>query len=111
MTLTSTIIAVVSEGIVDNPNPEQLEEASSTHVLAFSSKGELLVVESEGPFEIDLWEAVVDRGYHICHAEVEDDGTQDTKMENEGNDEMESFVKSIVGAKVAMDEGWRQSIK
>ena len=69
------------------------------------------MVESEGSFEIDTWEAVVEIAHHICHGESSNEDIKDVSMDIEANRDMESFVRSIVGAKVAVDEGWRQDIK
>ena len=111
MTLTSTVIAVTGDKILEDPSSEQLEAASSTHVLAFSSEGELLMVESEGPFGIDTWEAMVQVACRRCHGDTGDEGTKEIDIESEPPREIESFVKNVVREKVSADERWRQDIK
>ena len=53
MTLTAALIAVDGEKMILDPTSEQLKVAASIHVFAFSSHGDLLVVESEGEYGID----------------------------------------------------------
>lgn len=68
MTLTATLVAVSSNGtMVNDPSVQQIKLASSIHVLAFSSHGDLLAVESEGDFTIDIWEEVNQRAKLVCH--------------------------------------------
>ncbi|OJJ42862.1 hypothetical protein ASPZODRAFT_147028 [Penicilliopsis zonata CBS 506.65] len=68
MYFTTTIIAVTPSGeIICKPSIKDADEAASVHVLAFSSKGHLLLTESEGSFDFDTWEKVHDRALTICH--------------------------------------------
>ena len=42
-----------------NVTKQDIDHAQSLHVFAFSSKGELLLVESEGRFEMSIWRVLL----------------------------------------------------
>lgn len=109
MTLTSVFLALVAEGVssrvMRNPTLLQSHSASSIHVLAFSSHGDLLVAESEGTFTMDEWQAVYDAGKEICCDESEDSVMQDEEGNNAGG--MNMFVKSALHTKVSADLHWK----
>ncbi len=74
MTLTATLVAVEPKGtITTDPSPQELRSASSIHVFAFSSLGDLLVVESEGDFSMEIWDEVHGRAFMVCHGKDRDD--------------------------------------
>ncbi|CZT08455.1 hypothetical protein WAI453_007239 [Rhynchosporium graminicola] len=114
MTLTSTFLALTSDGsskrIVVNPTLLESEAASSVHVMAFTSHGDLLVAESEGDFTLREWEAVHDAAKSFCCDESQTSGArhvaQDEMDEKNGN--MMMFVQSTLEDKVESDLQWKE---
>ncbi|KAI9813434.1 MAG: exosome non-catalytic core subunit rrp46 [Pycnora praestabilis] len=119
MTLTSTLIAIASSGnVLQDPTPQQLQQASSTHVLAFSSHGDLLVAESDGSFNMDTWEQVYDLAERVCRGQVDEDEDedsdedQDVRMEtDERNRGLEGFVRGVMQEKVVKDQRWKEGLR
>ncbi len=112
MTLTATLVAVNSNGtLVIDPLMQQIKVASSIHVLAFSSRGSLLVVESEGDFTIDTWEEVHQRAKLICHGEEGDESeSEDVSMDSDGVSKLENVLKEAIEAKIAKEQKWKESL-
>ena len=87
MTLTSTLIAVDFLGqLVQDPSVAQLREAESVHVFAFSSRGDLLLVESEGEFDIVIWGAAMEKARLVCGAGGNDGGDNGEDVDMEGEE-------------------------
>ncbi|KAL8687101.1 MAG: hypothetical protein Q9218_006630 [Villophora microphyllina] len=110
MTMTSTLVAVSASGeIVVEPSAEATEDATSLHVLGFSSQGELLVAESEGSFSFESWEQVYDKAQHICRRSntVNTDRAGDTDMESSAQGDLEDAFKNTIKAKTAKDQRWK----
>lgn len=106
MTFTSTLIAINSRDVLtQDPSPKEVETATSVHVLAFSSHGDLLVVESEGQFDMVIWEKVAEAAKQVCQGNSRNDG--DVSMEPEQESTMGSFLKDVIGKKVAIDQRWK----
>lgn len=111
MTLTSTLIAVKEcGGLGPSPSAQDLSAATSIHALAFSSHGDLLVVESEGYFTLEKWEEVYTRARSICHEEEEEEsGSDDVSMGSQGGARLENVLRDAVRQKVANEHNWKQS--
>jgi exosome complex component RRP46 len=108
MTYTATALAVTSSGdIIRDPSVNDAKAAESLHVLAFSSKGHLLLNESEGSFDFDTWDRVHERAHAICHGTKTVAGDGDVPMA-EGTDAqtLESFVRETVEDKIYKDYAW-----
>ena len=112
MTLTATLIAAESNGtLVVRPSVEQLELASSIHVLAFSSYGDLLVVESEGDFTINTWDMVHQKARLICHQEDGDESdSEDVSMRLDDVSKLGNVLRDAVERKVAEEQRWKKSM-
>lgn len=110
MTLTSTLVAVSQSGeLVLQPSVKALQEAASLHVLAFSSLGELLVVESEGAFDMAIWEQVYSRAE--IHCRTSDAGNlaqMDIDMEPSRSDSLGDSLRSIIEEKAAKEHRWKE---
>lgn len=107
VTFTATILAVSpSSKLIQDPSPTLLREATSIHVLAFSSHGELLLAESEGDFGIETWEKVYHEAERICRGENED-SEEDVSMRKEDGEGLEGFLKDVVREKVGRDMKWK----
>ncbi len=113
MTLTSVLLALTSDGtaksIIRNPSLIQSQGADSIHVRAFTSRGDLLVAESEGSFTIGDWDEVYEAGRAVCCEDSKQ--TDDHEMQDEELDEkaggMVTFINSTLQAKIAADLHWK----
>lgn len=106
MILTSVLVAINPDGkspkLIKNPSLNEFESASSVHVLAFTSQGELLVAESQGTFTLEDWDEVFETGKAFCHAEH----NTITDYDMQGKGDMLEFVKSAMEEKVTQDLHW-----
>lgn len=112
MTLTATLVAVDSNSaLVVKPSAEQIKQASSIHVLAFSSYGDLLVVESEGDFTLDTLDEVHQKARLICYREERDESdSEDLSMELDDVPTLANVLKEAVERKVAEEQRWKRNI-
>jgi exosome complex component RRP46 len=113
MTLASVLLAISSDGssrkIIRNPTIQEFQAASSVHVVAFTSHGQLLVAESEGSFTLEDWDEVYEVAKGLCCDDIE---TSDENIMQgdglEGNSgDMMMFVKSALEEKVSADLHWK----
>ncbi|KZF23668.1 hypothetical protein L228DRAFT_122105 [Xylona heveae TC161] len=114
-TVTSTLVAVSSsDEIIDSPSAAQLAEAASTHVLAFSSHGELLVNESEGSFSIETWERVYEQAQRLCRGEDKKGAgamVDGSEMEVDRADCLEDFVRGVMQEKTVKEQAWKEGLR
>ena len=114
MTLTSTIIAMDPSGrLIQDPSTQQLREASSVHVLAFSSHGDLLIVESEGEFDISSWETVLEKARQVCRGKGKDSGEDEDGSMTIGSEKertLEDGLRDTIREKVAREQRWKESL-
>lgn len=111
-TATATAVAVFTEDgenrFVVDPSPREAEDAQSTHVFAFTSHDELLLVESEGDFSMEEWQSAHDTAKRICCETSKQAGIDiildDEKQEGPG---LRHFIRSTLEAKVASDLHWK----
>lgn len=101
MTYTSTLLAITPSGkIIRDPSTAILKSASSLHVLAFSSKGHLLLNESQGDFDFETWEKVHDEAYDQCH------GARATNRGGHDGQTLEHFFRETIEDKIYKDYAW-----
>lgn len=112
MTLTSVLLALDSKGnsrnIVQNPSLAQFQSATSVHVLGFTSRGELLVAESEGSFTMEDWDEVFETGKALCcggEDAIDDEAMGGVALDEKGD--MSMFVKSVLEHKIEKDLHWK----
>lgn len=101
-----------SAELISNPSPTQLRDAASVHVLTFSARGEVLLAESEGEFDVGVWERVHFEGERVCRGgggEDVDMVGQGMGMEREGG--LEGALRGVVKGKVERDLRWREGVK
>lgn len=111
MTLTATLIAVISdEGLIQDPSAEQVQAATSLHVLSFSSRGDLLVVESEGRFSIELWDKVFRKAYQICRGSDGDNSNEDVDMDAAQEGSLEDILRTTMHDKTIKDQKWKDNL-
>lgn len=102
-TFTASSVAILATGdLALDPTPAQLATASSAHVLAFSSHGDLLLNESQGAFTIDEWDAVYELAQRACCKRLQEEMDEDRK-----HVDMQTFVERVLGAKVESERGWK----
>jgi len=70
-TATSVLAALISGGgkgstVVLDPTEKEVAVASSLHVFAWSSRGELVLAESEGAFDVEQWEEAAEAARKRC---------------------------------------------
>lgn len=109
-TISSTSLAIVSKDghrqIVTNPTARQIEQSQSFHTLAFTSRNELILAESEGSFTMKEWDDVYNTARSQCCITAED---SDTLM-NEGltdNAVPKHFIRSTVEQQTTSDLYWK----
>ena len=111
MTLTATIVTVQSDGqLLNNASHEQSKQAISTHVLAFSSHGDLLVVESEGDFSLEIWEEVYDKAKAVCCGDSDEESDEDTSMASSEVVKPDGVWQDVVLEKIKKERRWRSSV-
>lgn len=109
MTFSATLLGVTKSGdIVRNPSAVVAKSATSLHVLAFSSKGHLLLNESQGRFDFDTWEAVREQAASICRATTVPGSDGDIAM-GEGADatSLDGFIRETVEDHIHTDYAWK----
>ncbi len=111
MTLTATFLAVdQNEQIISEPCPQVVRTATSIHVFAFSSEGELLVNESGGDFGIDVWEKLYEKAKMFClGTESADSESEDTSMDSNNDANLKELMNDVVRRKVAAENKWKDS--
>lgn len=113
MTMASTLLALTDDGpgkkITQSPTIREIQQAASIHVLAFSSHGDLLVVESEGEFTLDEWDQVFEKAQRVCCDALEAPHVDTMLGGGDGKfpGEQAGFLRSIL-EKVALDLKWRK---
>ena len=112
MTLTAALVAVDARRLTLDPTAEELKVASSIHVFAFSSHGDLLVVESEGEFGIETWEEAYQKARLACRGEEDNDSeSEDVSMDSDNDTKLENVLRDAVRRKVAREQKWKQDLR
>ncbi|KAJ5108364.1 hypothetical protein N7456_005039 [Penicillium angulare] len=109
MTFTTTLLGVTRSGqIIRDPSPAAAKAVASLHVLSFSSKGHLLLSESQGRFDFETWELVRQQAASICRAVATTGSDGDTDM-GEGADgaHVDAFVRETVEDSLHRDYTWK----
>lgn len=105
MTYTAAILAVSSANkITPEPSLDECAKAKSLHVLAFSSKGHLLLNESQGTFDFGTWEQVYDQAISICREKKVAGKDGDVAMD--ASHTLEAFLRETVEEKISQDYAW-----
>lgn len=91
--------------VIVDPTPVQISRARSVHVLAFTPKGDLLLVESEGQFSLADWDEVVGAARQVCFRS-EDEMAVDSDDKVRPAD-MKQFIRTVMASKVGADLHWR----
>ena len=101
-------LAVVKDGVVVvDPTEKELLGCQSVHAMAWSMKGELLLAESTGRFDMEQWHGVAERLKETtmaAMAPVEEDEAMDGDVE-----ESEPWLRQVVEESVKDASAWRES--
>ena len=108
MTFSATSLAVTSTGdILREPTAEVASSAASVHVLAFSSKGHLLLNESQGAFDLDTWDNVRECALAICRGTASSGSDGDVTMTVDVDGQpLEGTIREAVEDQVHRDYAW-----
>lgn len=109
MTFSAALLAVTKSGdIVRNPSAVAAKSATSLHVLAFSSKGHLLLNESQGRFDLDTWDSVREQAVLTCGENAAPSFDGDVAM-GEGADtaRLGDFIRETVEDRLHSDYAWK----
>lgn len=103
MIVTCTLIAVDAfDKLIIDPSLKEVHLASSIHVVAYSSKGDLLVIESEGSFSTDILEQILETASQVCRGtNSEGSKTVDVHMD-EGVMSLEDSVRMLLRTNLAI---------
>lgn len=109
MTLASTLLAVTPKGkIIQDPSSSDVADAASLHVLAFSSKGHLLLNESEGRLDFETWELVRQQAASICQGAATTGSDGDTDMDDgTSSTKLNGFVREAVEDHLHKEYSWK----
>ncbi|KAK7533529.1 ribosomal protein S5 domain 2-type protein [Phyllosticta citricarpa] len=109
-TFSSAIVVITPEGqFVTSPSVKQLTSASSTHVLAFSARGDLLVSESEGAFDMGAWDRAHDTAKRACTAATaKSDGDMELDLPGDQQN-LHTMLKDEVSRKVQREQAWKDA--
>ena len=108
-TITSTLIAVNPEnGLISDPSLAEVEAASSLHVFVFSAHGDCLIMESDGNFDLNIWETAHSMAARICN-ESDGDEPNDTDMDSDAKEPLSlaAKLKDTMQAKVSANLRWK----
>ena len=109
--LVSVLLAIDRTGtLLPDPTAQDLAAASSVHVLAFSSLGKLLVVESEGEFSMKDWEEVHEKAKEICLGKEGGGDGQDVSMHGLENGSLKDMLCGVVQQKAAEEQRWKANL-
>ena len=111
MTMTATLIAVDRKNnLLPNPTAKDLKASSSVHVLAFSSFGEILVVDSEGEFAMEVWEDVHIKAKEICLGKEKGVDEEDIGMGGAEDESLSDVLRAAVQGKLEREQRWKQNL-
>lgn len=110
MILTSTLIAIDAFGkLTIDPSMKEAQLASSIHVLAYSSQGDLLVIESEGSFSTDILEQVIETASQVCRGQSSEGSKNVIVHMEEGAMSLEDSMKMLVRRKIEKEQEWKEN--
>lgn len=110
-TLTATLTSVNALGnITVNPALKVLEQATSHHVMAFTSHGNLLLEASEGDFSLQTWEMVHGKAREACLSVDETSDNEDVDMDPQKASQPDILLKRVVRENICRQERWKRPI-
>ncbi|KAJ5115182.1 Exoribonuclease phosphorolytic domain 2 [Penicillium alfredii] len=109
MTFAATTLGVtISNEIIRDVSPRGAKAAASLHALAFSSKGHLLLNESQGRFDFEIWEAVREQALFICQGAAVPSADGDVAMDEEADrTHLDGFIRETVEDQIHSEYNWK----
>ncbi|GJC77806.1 hypothetical protein ColLi_00644 [Colletotrichum liriopes] len=100
---TCTTLAILENGskIVADPSPLEADQATSLHVLSFTSQGDLLLAESEGAFSLIEWDKAVSTGQKVCSQHCEAEPGPAMNEDGQVATDMRQFIRTVMEARAA----------
>lgn len=95
---------------MQDPSAKHIAAATSLHVLSFSSHGELLVVESEGSFSIEIWDKVFQKAHQICRGFNGGEGNGNVDMGAKRKQSLEDVLRKTMHDKTIRDQKWKENL-
>ncbi|KAK5124694.1 hypothetical protein LTR85_001407 [Meristemomyces frigidus] len=107
-TVTAALV-VVSRGndISVESTEKELVGCKSVHALAYTQHGEMLLSESAGDFDLNMWEEVADEAEKVCVAAVAPAG-EDEEMAN-GAAEAAPWLRQELEERARDAVSWRET--
>ena len=99
--MSASVAAGWNDELALTPSTEEVEAAASLHVLAFSSRGDLLIAESEGSFDYKIWERMFELAEHACQ--------HDEKANSTLHGNLEHQLRAVIQDRVAQEQKWKRS--
>lgn len=97
MTYASILVAASPTGtLVPDPSPQDIKAATSLHVFAYTTTGQLLLAESEGEFDMDIFDAACNLAEARCVG---------------GKQSGNAFIRDVVEDKLREELSWKISAK
>ena len=112
MTFTTSVAAVDPQGGISfDASPRSLRKANSIHVVAVSSNGRILIAESEGEFDLEVWEAVLAKVFHHGRGDIASvRNHNDLRTASTEASSFDGFVRRAVTNKVALEQRWQEDV-
>jgi len=110
-TCTAALIAVLDPGgpvesevgeICTFPTAAQIMLARSLHVFAYSSTAEMILVESEGEFDAEVWDRVAVVAEAVCRGGEVTGG--------DAGRGLDGWLRGVVGEEVGRAGRWRGNL-
>lgn len=107
-TVAAALLAVSSEdSISDEPAEKELIRCKSVHAFVYNQHREMLLNESTGRFDLDVWEEVADQAEKTCMAAMAPAG-EDEAMAN-GAAEAIPWLRQELEGKAEDSVAWREA--
>ncbi|KAJ5155360.1 Exoribonuclease phosphorolytic domain 2 [Penicillium capsulatum] len=108
MTFSTALLGVNRTGTIIQDPLTADADVTSLHVLAFSSKGQLLLNESEGRFDFETWETIREHAASVCRGRPSVGSDGDVAMGDKSDDtRLDGFVRETVEDRLHHDHAWK----
>ncbi len=110
-TFTAALVGVTrSKELVRSPSYQEVVRSSSLHVFAFSPSKEMLLTESDGNFDLDIWDEVYQDAENVCCSPAQDLADDDDKMVDNGDDpHLHELLHEATKQLVHIDQRWKHN--
>lgn len=106
--IAATLATISTNGSIDaNPNEKALAACKSIHALAYNRRGEMVLDESSGDFDLDTWEGIVGRTEKTCLASMASPAHSDEMIN--GDDAAEPWLRTELESRARDAAAWRET--